>query len=76
MHAVIHKGGRGFNAARMSPLDAARLLTAVLVSPQANTAADAVERYARTGVDKVRSSDKLFGAVHLVDLAALTARAV
>jgi hypothetical protein len=68
------KGGRGFNAARMTPLDAARLLTAVLGSPQANEAAAAVERYALTCPDKTRSSDKLFAAAELKDLAALPAR--
>lgn len=67
------KGGRGFNAAQMAPLDAARLLTAVLASPQANAAADAVERYTQTHVDRTRSSDKLFGAVNLDDLVALPA---
>jgi hypothetical protein len=68
------KGGRGLNAAKMAPLDAARLLTAVLGSPQANASVEAVERYAHTRVDKARSSEKLFGAAKLDDLAALPAR--
>jgi hypothetical protein len=68
------KGGRGFNAARMTPLDAARLVTAVLASPQANAAADAVARYSQTRVDKTRSSDKLFAVANLDDLAALPGR--
>jgi hypothetical protein len=68
------KHGRGLHAARMTPLDAARLLTAVLGSPQANAAADAVERYAQTFPDRARSSDKLFATAKLNDLAALTAR--
>jgi alkylation response protein AidB-like acyl-CoA dehydrogenase len=68
------KGGRGFNAAQMAPLDAARLLTGMLASAQANAAADAAERYAQTRVDTARSSDKLFGTVGLDDLAALPAR--
>jgi hypothetical protein len=68
------KGGRGFNAAQMTHLDAARLLTAVLASSQANAAADAVERYAQTRVDTERSSDKLFGLVDLDDLATLTGK--
>jgi hypothetical protein len=68
------KFGRGLYAARMTPLDAARLLTAVLGSPQANAAADAVERYALTSPDKTRSSDKLFAAAKLDDLPALPAR--
>ena len=68
------KGGRGPNAARMTPLDAARLLTAVLASPQANTSAEAVERYSRTRPDKSRSSDELFAAAKLDDLSALPAR--
>jgi hypothetical protein len=68
------KGGRGFNAARMTPLDAARLLTAILASPQANASVDAVERYAETRVDKARSGEGLFGAIGLDDLAVLPAR--
>src|SRR5258708_7705427 len=68
------KGGRGFNAAQMTPLDAARLLTAVLASPQANAAVDAVERYTQTRFDKALSSDKLFGTANVDDLAALPAR--
>lgn len=68
------KGGRGFNAARMTPLDAARLLTAVLGSPQANTSVDAVQRYAQTRVDRTRSSDALFGPVEIGDLARLPVR--
>jgi hypothetical protein len=67
------KGGRGFNAAQMTPPDAARLLTAVLASPQANAAGDAVERYAQTRVDRTRSSDKLFVSADFDDLAALPA---
>lgn len=68
------KGGRGLNAARMTPLDAARLLTAILGSAQAYVSVDAVERYTQTRVDKARSSDKLYGAANLEDLAALPAR--
>jgi hypothetical protein len=67
-------GGRGFSAAQMTPLDAARLLTAVLASPQANASVDAVERYAQTRIDKARSSETLFGAANLDDLAALPTR--
>ena len=65
------KGGRGFNAARMSPLDAARLLTAVLAGPQATEAADAVERYSNTHADKTCSSEKLFATAKLADLGTL-----
>jgi hypothetical protein len=68
------KTGRGLHAARMTPLDAARLLAGVLGSPQANTAADAVERYSRTAPDRARSSDKLFATAKLHDLGALPAR--
>jgi hypothetical protein len=68
------KGGRGFNAARMTPLDAARLLTAILGSPQANTSAEAVLRYAETHVDRRRSSEGLFGGIEVDDLAHLPAR--
>jgi hypothetical protein len=67
------KGGRGFNVAQMTALDAARLLTAVLGSPQSNTAVEAVQRYAQTRIDKTRSSDALFGSAELDDLAALPA---
>ena len=65
------KTGRGRNVARMTALDAARLLTAVLASPQANLAATAVQRYALTGVDRARSSVRLFATAELDDLAAL-----
>jgi hypothetical protein len=65
------KGGRGLNVARMTPLDAARLLTAVLASPQANEAARALEHYIDTRVDKQRSSEKLFAAAEISELTAL-----
>src|SRR5882757_6036910 len=65
------KGGRGLNAARMTPLDAARLLTAVLGSSQAYVSVDAVERYSQTRVDKARSSNTLFDAAKIDDLATL-----
>jgi hypothetical protein len=68
------KGGRGFNAAQMTPLDAARLLTAVLASPQANSSVDAVQRYTETRMDKARSSAKAFDAADIDDLATLPAR--
>jgi hypothetical protein len=68
------KGGRGRYAARMTPLDAARLLTAVLASPQANEAAEAVERYSLTAPDRERSSEKLLAATQLDDLFALPLR--
>jgi len=68
------KAGRGLNAAQMTSTDAARLLTAVLGSAQANSAVEAVERYIQTRVDKTRSSSTLFGLPNLNDLAALPAR--
>lgn len=68
------KGGRGLNAARMQPLDAARLLTAILASPQANEAATAVARYAQTHIDASRSSESRFGATNIDDLSVLPAR--
>lgn len=68
------KGGRGLHAARVTPLDAARLLTAILGSAQANLAVGAVERYTRTQVDLDRSSHKIFAASGLADLASLPAR--
>ena len=67
------KAGRGLHAAQMTALDAARLLTAVLASPQATASAEAVERYAETRVDKTRSSDNLYAAAQLGDLSALPA---
>jgi hypothetical protein len=68
------KTGRGFNAAQMTPIDAARMLTALLAGPQANVSADAVERYAQTWADKTGSSDQLFRAAGLDDLTALSPR--
>jgi hypothetical protein len=68
------KGGRGFSVAQMTPLDAARLLTAILASPLANQAVEAVQRYARTRVYADRSNDKHFAATQLDDLATLPAR--
>jgi hypothetical protein len=67
------KGGRGLNAARMTALDAARLLTAVLASPQSNAAAEAVLRYEHTRPDRDRSNKALFGNIGLDDLEALPA---
>ena len=68
------KSGRGRSAARITPLDAARLLTAVLASPQSNAAAEAVLRYERTRPDKRRSSEGLFGTMGSHALAALPAK--
>jgi hypothetical protein len=68
------KAGRGLYAARMTPHDAARLLTAILASPQANESASAVLRYAETRLDKARSDAGAYAATGLDDLAALPAR--
>jgi hypothetical protein len=68
------KTGRGLNAARMTAMDAARLVTAVLASPQSNEAAEAVGRYSLTHPDKTRSSERLFAAAQLNDLADLPDR--
>jgi hypothetical protein len=68
------KGGRGLHAAHITPLDAARLLTAILANAQANLAANTVDRYARTQVDRTRSSDKIFAVSGIADLASLPAR--
>jgi len=68
------KGGRGLHAAQITPLDGARLLTAILGTAQANLAANAVDRYARTQVDLDRSSEKIFAASGLADLASLPDR--
>jgi hypothetical protein len=67
------EAGRGLHAARMTPLDAARLLTALMASPQANASVEAVERYTQTQVEVARSSEKLFAAAKLRDLSSLTA---
>jgi hypothetical protein len=67
------KGGRGLNAAQMTPRDAARLLTALLASGHANVAADAVNRYARTQCDRERSSQDQFAATELDELKSLPA---
>jgi hypothetical protein len=67
-------GGRRFGAAKMKPLDAARMLTAILASPQSNKAAEAVQRYEQTRPDKLRSSQKLFVEHGLDDLSALAVR--
>jgi hypothetical protein len=67
-------GGRRFGAAKMTPLDAARMLTAILASPQSNKAVEAVRRYEQTRPDKLRSSRGLFAEIGLDDLAALPAR--
>jgi hypothetical protein len=67
-------GGRGLSAVKLGSLDAARLLTAVLGSPQSNRAAEAVLRYTQTRPDKARSSDGLFGAAKIDDLAKLPPR--
>lgn len=68
------KGGRGRSAANMTPLDAARLLTAILAAPQATLSVEAVTRYAETKPDKTRSTDGLFRQVELDDLSRLPAR--
>jgi hypothetical protein len=68
------KGGRGLNAAHMTTLDAARLLTAILASSQANAAAEAVLRYTQTRPDKSRSSEGFFQGEGLEDVAVNPAR--
>jgi hypothetical protein len=67
-------GGRGFNAARMTPLDAGRLLTAMLGSAHAKEAADTVSRYALARIDKTRSSEDHFDSTGIEELGALPAR--
>ena len=64
-------GGRGRNAALMTPQDTAHLITAILAAPQANQAADAVLRFKATEVDRRRSSDGFFEATGLSDLTEL-----
>jgi hypothetical protein len=74
MAGLRSKGGRGPNAAKVTPLDAARLLTAIVASPQSNTAAEAVLRYSETRSDKARSSPGLFDGLGLDDLTSLSAK--
>jgi hypothetical protein len=68
------KHGRGRNAAQMTGLDAARLLTALLASAQATASVEAVERYAQTRVDRARSSETLYETAQLEELTTLPAR--
>ncbi len=67
------RAGRGRHVAMTTTLDAARLLSAILASPQSNKAADAVRRYEATRVDAMRSSNALFREIQLDDLATLIA---
>jgi hypothetical protein len=67
------KGGRGLHAAQMTPLDAARLMTALLGSSHANAAVDAVRRYAATRCENDRSSDEQFGPSKIDELTSLAA---
>jgi hypothetical protein len=67
------KSGRGLNVARMTALDAARLLTAMLASPQGNEAVEAVARYVRTCADRTQSNEGSFVGTELGELAALPA---
>jgi len=67
------KSGRGLSAAKMSLLDAARLLTAILVNPQANAVLDAIGRYERTRPTSLPEGEPAFGSTGLVELVALPA---
>jgi hypothetical protein len=66
--------GRGWNAGRMTTLDAARLLTAVLASRQSNKAAETVELYAQTRPDTRRSSEGLYAVTGIDELVGLAKR--
>lgn len=68
------KSGRGFNVAQVTPLDAARLLTAILASPLATNAVEAVQRYADAIVDPKRSTPALFKETGIDELATLPGR--
>jgi hypothetical protein len=67
-------GGRGLNAARMTALDAARLIVALLGSSQARAAGDTVNRYALAYPDETRSTKGRFSATPIQALAALPVR--
>jgi hypothetical protein len=68
------KHGRGRGAAAVTPLDAARLLTAILASAQIKDSVQAVARYAETRPHRDTSSDDLFAATGIAELVALPAR--
>jgi hypothetical protein len=62
------KSGRGSGAARLTPRDAANLLTAILASNQPKEAAEAVALYAATRPNPRLSSKKAFASVGLTEL--------
>jgi hypothetical protein len=68
------KGGRGYSAARVTPLDAARLLTAILGSPLATKSVETVRRYTKALVDPDRSSETSFANAGIGALTALPDR--
>jgi hypothetical protein len=68
------KAGRGRSAVQMSTLDAARLLTVLLGSSQANTSVEALERYFHAYHDKVRLEAAVRNADCLEDLVGLPAK--
>ena len=63
------KGGRGLSAPRMTALDSAHLMTALLAVRQANQSAAAVQRYRATEADANRSTEGFYTATGLGDLA-------
>ena len=62
------KSGRGSGAARLTPRDAANLLTAILASNQPKEAAEAVALYAATRPNPHLSSKRAFSLVGLAEL--------
>ena len=65
------KSGRGSGAARLTPRDAANLLTAILASNQPKEAAETVALYGATRPNPHQSSKKAFALAGLSELARL-----
>jgi hypothetical protein len=67
------KSGRGWSAAKVTPRDAAHLLTAILGSSQVKDSARAVHRYGATRACASTSAQKSFTQIGIPELAALGA---
>lgn len=67
------RGGRGSGAARLTPRDAANLITSILAGSMPKDAAESVNLYAATRPNKRQSSKKAFALAGLSELACLKA---
>ena len=65
------KSGRGSGAARLTPRDAANLLTSILASTQPKEAVETVRLYAATRLDRAQSSKKALAGAGLNEMAKL-----